>query len=49
MKILPVKTVDEVLQHALTKPLSPIKWSEKDELEVSKSGKRDQESKVTAH
>ena len=49
VKILPVKTVDEVLQHALTKPLSPIEWSEKDELEVSKSGKRDQESKVTAH
>ena len=49
VKILPVKTVDEVLQHALTKPLSPFEWSEKDELEVSKSGKRDQESKVTAH
>ena len=49
VKILQVKTVDEDLQHALTKPLSPIEWSEKDELEVSKSGKRDQESKVTAH
>ncbi|MEE2692435.1 MAG: endopeptidase La [Pseudomonadota bacterium] len=28
LKILPVKTVDEVLAHALTKPLAPIEWSE---------------------
>jgi len=45
--IIPAKTVDEVLQHALTKPLSPIEWSEKDELKVSKSEK--QEGEVTAH
>jgi ATP-dependent Lon protease len=28
LKIVPVKTVDEVLGLALTKPLTPIEWSE---------------------
>jgi ATP-dependent Lon protease len=28
LKIIPVMTVDEVLQHALTKPLVPIEWTE---------------------
>ncbi|MGE0408857.1 MAG: endopeptidase La [Amphiplicatus sp.] len=28
LKIIPVKTVDEVLTHALTRPLTPIEWSE---------------------
>ena len=44
LTIMPVKTVDEVLQHALTKRLSPIEWPQK-----NVSEKRDQESKVTAH
>jgi ATP-dependent Lon protease len=30
IKIIPVKTVDEVLKHALTRPLVPIEWSEKE-------------------
>ncbi|MEQ8178730.1 MAG: endopeptidase La [Amphiplicatus sp.] len=34
MKIIPVKTVDEVLGHALTKPLVPIEWSETPEATV---------------
>ena len=31
MEILPVATVDEVLAHALTEPLTPIEWSPEDE------------------
>jgi ATP-dependent Lon protease len=30
IKIIPVKTVDEVLKHALVRPLVPIEWSEKE-------------------
>ena len=44
LTIMPVRTVDEVLRHALTKRLSPIEWPQK-----NVSEKRDQESKVTAH
>ncbi len=32
LEIVPVSTVDEVLQHALTRPLTPVEWSEEDEL-----------------
>jgi ATP-dependent Lon protease len=28
LEIIPVKTVDEVLSHALTKPLVPIEWED---------------------
>jgi ATP-dependent Lon protease len=28
LKIIPVKKVDEVLQHALVRPLTPIEWTE---------------------
>jgi ATP-dependent Lon protease len=31
LEIIPVSTVDEVLKHALTGPLTPIEWSEADE------------------
>jgi len=31
LEIIPVSTVDQVLARALTKPLSPIEWSEADE------------------
>ena len=30
LEIIPVKTVDEVLGHALTEPLVPIEWTEED-------------------
>ena len=32
MTIIPVGTVDEVLEHALILPLTPIEWSEEDDL-----------------
>jgi ATP-dependent Lon protease len=31
LTIVPVATVDELLQHALTRPLTPIVWSEESE------------------
>jgi len=35
LEIIPVSTIDEVLSHALTKPLTPIEWTAKDEAELS--------------
>ena len=32
LEIVPISTVDEVLKRALTRPLTPIEWSEEDEL-----------------
>jgi ATP-dependent Lon protease len=32
LEIIPVSTVDEVLKHALTGPVTPVEWSEEDEL-----------------
>ena len=31
LEIIPVKTVDEVLANALTRPLEPVEWTEEDE------------------
>jgi ATP-dependent Lon protease len=31
LEIIPVSTVDEVLKHALTGPLTPVEWREEDE------------------
>ena len=52
LEIIPVVSVDEVLQHALTKPLTPIKWTAKDEAELSGLLSRNQPSDqggVTTH
>ncbi len=35
LTIIPVSTVDEVLDKALTSPLTPIEWSEEEELKAS--------------
>ena len=52
LEIIPVGSVDEVLRHALTKPLTPIEWTAKDEAELSgilsKEGSKDQGG-LTAH
>jgi ATP-dependent Lon protease len=40
LEIIPVSTVDEVLKHALTGPLTPVEWSESDE-PLTKPGKAD--------
>ncbi|MBY0564514.1 MAG: endopeptidase La [Hyphomonadaceae bacterium] len=38
MEIIPVSTIDEVLQHALTMPLTPVEWTDQDELAESRRG-----------
>jgi len=52
LEIIPVATVDEVLQKALTKPLTPVIWTAKDEAELSgmfsRGGSQDQGG-LTAH
>jgi ATP-dependent Lon protease len=36
LEIIPVSTVDEVLQRALTRPLTPVEWTDEDELAESR-------------
>ena len=36
INIIPVSTVDEVLKHALTKTLKPVKWAEIDQASSKK-------------
>ena len=36
INIIPVSTVDEVLKHALTKALKPVKWAEIDQVSAKK-------------
>ena len=40
LEIVPVATVDEVLARALVHPLTPIEWSEEDELAEERVGER---------
>ena len=42
LEIIPVSTVDEVLQHALTQPLVPIEWDESAHDSTSVSAKDDE-------
>jgi len=35
LEIIPVSTVDEVLERALSKPMTPIEWSEADQAEAT--------------
>jgi len=44
IEIVSVKTVDEVLKHALTKELKPVKWVEIDQV----SNKNKEKSEVTS-
>jgi len=53
MEIVPVSTVDEVLKHALTQKLKPIKWDEEKERAAAAARQAaiasDDGSGVTAH
>ncbi len=52
LTIIPVSIVDEVLEHALIKALTPQEWDEKADLEASamaNSGSDDDSSGVTTH
>ncbi len=44
IEIIPVKTVDQVLKHALTKELKPVKWAEIDQV----SNKNKEKSEITS-
>ena len=44
LEIIPVSGVDQVLKHALTKPVTPIEWNEEAEIEASLSAKDDGET-----
>ncbi|MEO1190199.1 MAG: endopeptidase La [Pseudomonadota bacterium] len=50
LKIIPVATVDEVLEHALVSPLEPIEWEEPEESELPPGeGEGDAEQGVLTH
>ena len=50
LKIIPVTTAEEVLRHALTRPLIPVEWNEDEEEAKEKSEPRDDEdSCVVCH
>ena len=50
LKIIPVATVDEILKHALTKPLTPVEWIEPSEVEgISESDSDDDREGVMTH
>ncbi len=52
LEIIPVSTVDEVLEHALAQPLTPIEWTEEDEAEAANlaaDGGKDSSGDVVKH
>jgi len=51
LRIVPVSTVDDVLKHALTNPLTPIEWNEDDEAATiaAASGDDEEVSGVLTH
>ena len=44
LEIIPVSTMDEVLKHGLTGPLTPIEWNEADEPIAAATKKDDGDS-----
>ncbi|MEZ5996861.1 MAG: endopeptidase La [Hyphomonadaceae bacterium] len=51
LEIIPVSTVDEVLQRALTRPLTPVEWTDEDELAETRrnDGAGDSQEGVRPH
>ncbi len=49
MEIIPVSTVDEVLARALTAPLTPIEWTDEDELAEDRRASRDGREEARPH
>jgi ATP-dependent Lon protease len=49
LEIVPVKSVDEVLKTALTKPLVPIEWTEPEDIEPKVAKDGDEERGVVTH
>jgi len=51
LEIIPVRTVDEVLKHALTRPIEPIDWEDSgvEEEAVPPASDGDEASEVVRH
>jgi ATP-dependent Lon protease len=49
LEIVPVGTVDELLKHALVKPLTPIEWDEEQAVPASKPAAGDQQRPEVTH
>lgn len=49
LEIVPVSTVDEVLQRALSKPLTPIEWSEEDDAKAAALAAQTPDEATTAN
>ena len=49
LEIVPVTTVDEVLDHALASPLRPIEWNEEQSLPPASSAPPGDVSGVVTH
>jgi len=44
LEIIPVQTVAEVLEKALTKPLEPVEWTDEEEPSMAKTSSDDGDS-----
>ena len=49
LKIIPVRTVDELLAHALTRALTPVEWEEESEPPPVIPAKGEERSGVLTH
>ncbi len=49
LDIIPVHTVGEVLDKALTKPLVPVQWNEEDELALAAASSKDEADQPRTH
>jgi ATP-dependent Lon protease len=49
LEIVPVATVDELLKHALVKPLTPIEWDEEQSVPASKPAAGDEQRPEVTH
>jgi ATP-dependent Lon protease len=49
LEIIPVATVDELLRHALVKPLTPIEWEEEPSVPASKPAAGDEQRPEITH
>ncbi|MSP42530.1 MAG: endopeptidase La [Alphaproteobacteria bacterium] len=49
MEIIPMNVLDDVLKHALVKPLTPIEWDEEKEMAAAREARRDVADGLRAH
>lgn len=49
LQIIPVSSVDEVLKHALAKPLTPIEWIEPADVEPVAAGSQEDDRGIVTH